>query len=68
MNYKLSLVTLLLLNSLTANATYTKTNENNASKENKENTLSEDPETKALELKERKLSLNNTLKEEVLKT
>ncbi|CAA6815568.1 MAG: ATP-dependent Clp protease proteolytic subunit [uncultured Sulfurovum sp.] len=67
MNYKLSLVTLLLLNTLNASMDHSNSNENNTSKE-RSNEFSEDPETKALELKERKLSLNNTLKEEALKS
>ncbi len=66
MNYKLSMVTLLLLSTLNANVENDKNKENNTTKSDSSH-LIEDPETKALELKERKLSLNNTLKEEELK-
>ncbi len=66
MNYKLSLVTLLLLSTLNANVNI---DENNSSiKSEKVDENIEDPETKALELKEKKISLKNTLIEENLKS
>ncbi|CAA6816470.1 MAG: Unknown protein, partial [uncultured Sulfurovum sp.] len=69
MNYKLSMLTLLLLNTLNANVDLDNTNtKENAAVVKEEKKIVKDPETKALELKERKLSLNNTLKEEGLKS
>ena len=80
MNYKLSLITILLLSSLNTQAKSTLSEENNSTKvqtekqnkkekeKEKEKNDSEDPETKALELKEKKISLRNTLKEMKLKS
>ncbi len=67
MNYKLSLITILLLSTLHANTTLVNRDENNSTKAEtliKENS---DYETKALELKGKKLSLDNTLTVEKLK-
>lgn len=72
MNYKLSMATILvLLTTLNADVSMTsKSNEHNNTKQEQINEFNrnEDPETKALALKERKLSLNNTLLEEELKS
>jgi ATP-dependent Clp protease protease subunit len=69
MNYKLSLAVLLLLGTLNTNANIVKSDENNSSiQSEKTDDNIEDPETKALELKEKKISLHNTLIEENLKS
>jgi ATP-dependent Clp protease protease subunit len=67
----LSIVTLLLLSTLNANVDTSKSNENNETKKSEKSKFenkSEDPETLALELKEKKLSLNYTLREQELKS
>ena len=70
MNYKLSMVTLLLLTTLNANTEPTQSKENNNTKVNsllEKRLKNEDKETQNLELKAKKLSLNNSLTEQVLK-
>lgn len=70
MNYKLSMVTLMLLSTLNANVETSKSHENNDTKKSEKLKFvnnSKDLETIALELKEKKLSLNYTLREQELK-
>ena len=60
----------MLLSTLNANVETSKSNENNNTKKSEKSKFindTEDPETKALALKEKKLSLNYTLREQELK-